>query len=422
MTRVAILVALAGCQGVFGVLGVTALDAPPPPVDAAPFSGPCSRITMLADPLTSPTFSQLMFTSGIPAANVPLLQSGSVLMQMTAEGQSSIASQFFYDVRGEVFTIAVDESSLGAGDAWVVALASQHALVTVQFVRSGTDLVALRTSGAPFELGRVTYDPTHHRFLRFREANGTIFWETSGDGATFATIVSFAVDFITFVQPAVIATRNTGAPAFSITVSNLNGGTPSGVACPATWLRDDFSGATLGDPWARSQMMQATILLTSSTEVSTLTSTAAGFAILQPSTIYALASSQISLEIPWMIDTTTSQALFQVVVFTIDGPAVALRQQQGELVAAKSSDAFASTNITVNQAPYDPAAHRWWRYRHDGTLLYWETSPDGVTYSTFGVANDITGLDRITLQVETYGQVTAMGTPSSAIARFNLGP
>lgn len=30
---------------------------------------------------------------------------------------------------------------------------------------------------------------------------------------------------------------------------------------------------------------------------------------------------------------------------------------------------------------YDPVAHAWLRLRHDGTSLYWETSPDGQTWT-----------------------------------------
>lgn len=31
---------------------------------------------------------------------------------------------------------------------------------------------------------------------------------------------------------------------------------------------------------------------------------------------------------------------------------------------------------------YDPVAHRWWRIRHDGTSAYYETAPDGFTWTT----------------------------------------
>ena len=38
---------------------------------------------------------------------------------------------------------------------------------------------------------------------------------------------------------------------------------------------------------------------------------------------------------------------------------------------------------SFDHIPYDPAQHRWWRIRHDesSNLIYWETSPDSVTWT-----------------------------------------
>jgi hypothetical protein len=166
----------------------------------------------------------------------------------------------------------------------------------------------------------------------------------------------------------------------------------------------------------------ATLTVTDSSVVSTLMTTGMGAVDLIPSTVYALASSQLAIEIPQMVDPTTTAEQFLLEVFAVDGPAAALIQSGGTLDATKSYDGYATTNISVGLKPYDPVAQRWWRFRHDGHDLFWETSPDGVAYTTFAVANDLTGLDRVTLVMQTFGQANATGSPSTAITRLNRGP
>src|SRR5690606_976501 len=39
--------------------------------------------------------------------------------------------------------------------------------------------------------------------------------------------------------------------------------------------------------------------------------------------------------------------------------------------------------VTLQTTTYDAAAHRWWQLREADGTVYWETSPDGTTWSTF---------------------------------------
>lgn len=41
-----------------------------------------------------------------------------------------------------------------------------------------------------------------------------------------------------------------------------------------------------------------------------------------------------------------------------------------------------ATTVTDTVIPYDATAHAWWRIREDAGTVYWETSPDGATWTT----------------------------------------
>lgn len=43
----------------------------------------------------------------------------------------------------------------------------------------------------------------------------------------------------------------------------------------------------------------------------------------------------------------------------------------------------ASTTVFQVTATYDPTNHAWWRFRHDGTYIYFETSADGNNWNSF---------------------------------------
>jgi hypothetical protein len=117
----------------------------------------------------------------------------------------------------------------GSGSAWI------------GFYYDGATLQAReKHSGVETALGTaVTYNATNHRWLRFREAAGTTYWETSPTGLTgsWTTLHSMATTSVPFavtaLQPSVFAGGSGGTAIFD----NLNllptGGTPpSNTALP----------------------------------------------------------------------------------------------------------------------------------------------------------------------------------------------
>ncbi len=70
--------------------------------------------------------------------------------------------------------------------------------MTIQFVTSTSvgfnvrdgQLVVYYNDGNYTPIKSVPYDPVAHHILRLRETGGSLFWETSADGTTFAGVYS----------------------------------------------------------------------------------------------------------------------------------------------------------------------------------------------------------------------------------------
>lgn len=108
---------------------------------------------------------------------------------------------------------------------------------------------------------KVPYDPDEHRFWQLREDQGTIFCETSKDGASWTSIGSFEIGASLLPVPSAIQVviysgtpDHVGAPG-NFRFDDLNGGGPAtGGWCRAQSYTDDFNaGSDLPPPaWLRS--------------------------------------------------------------------------------------------------------------------------------------------------------------------------
>ncbi len=70
---------------------------------------------------------------------------------------------------------------------------------------------------------------------------------------------------------------------------------------------------------------------------------------------------------------------------------------------------------------YDPDLHRWWRFRHDGSALHWETSSDGTSWNTKSAAALSPELTALRLGGTTF-QAESDVTGSVAFDDFKLLP
>lgn len=72
---------------------------------------------------------------------------------------------------------------------------------------------------------------------------------------------------------------------------------------------------------------------------------------------------------------------------------------------------------TLLTAPYDAAAHRWWRIREAGGVMYWETSADGSSYSAFAEwpSTGLFPMDQVRTRVQLHASGTEPLTPQSIV-------
>jgi hypothetical protein len=91
-----------------------------------------------------------------------------------------------------------------------------------------------------------------------------------------------------------------------------------------------------------------------------------------------LRDERVWVEVSEMVDTSTNAAAEFVVT---NGWVDYLEFFQiGGVLYFKAWRADAVT--TEAEVAYDPLAHRWWQFRDEAGTTYWETSPDGLTWTT----------------------------------------
>lgn len=99
---------------------------------------------------------------------------------------SGIVSNVAYDLTGG--EIVLEHSSAPTATNSEAYLLLNQGANYFGFQVSTTALNAIkRISGTPTTLATVTYNATTHRWLRIRESGGTVYFETSADGVTYAS-------------------------------------------------------------------------------------------------------------------------------------------------------------------------------------------------------------------------------------------
>lgn len=153
------------------------------------------------------------------------------------------------DFRGSTFHAEISQYASGASTLGTfLAVTDSAELSYVIFNAFGGQLTAWRrwSGAAPVQLsGSLPLDPVNHRFLRFREDAGTVYYETSSDGSTWTTRWTVAH---AFPDPANLRGM-LGVQAWGSTSSNPVGAIFEGINTLAPAAPRDLA-ATYGGPLA----------------------------------------------------------------------------------------------------------------------------------------------------------------------------
>ena len=208
--------------------------------------------------------------------------------------------------------------------------------------------------------------------------------------------------------------------------TTVTGDTPTDgsttVACGTTsLLADDFAGTTASPQWYSYANAGGSVAQSGGDLVVTLqASQPVGYSGYDSSWTYDLRNSRVFVEVPQTTSVAT-HAQTDIQILGDNNEAFTILEEAGSLEAQKFVGA---AQTMLGSTTYSPSQHRWWQIREAAGTLYFETSPDGVTYTQFATAPtpswafavDVT-LEAGAYQTETnpgsarFGQING-GTPS----------
>ena len=274
---------------------------------------------------------------------------------------------------------------------------------TVQFVTgAGEDLRTLASQ---------RYDVSQHRFLRIREADGTVYWETSSDGSDWTqrakeTVANlFDVRFVSLE----LAGQTSGvitAPA-EIRIDNLLGtGQATEDHCPCAALTDDFEDGVTSAAWdSPAEHEHCSMVETGGELVVTAAAETYNRCYYRSVAAYDLRGSSLSVELTSAPDPAVEG--FFALRFEADAEHYFHSEVKGGTLYCTQVTPDGCTELASSQ--YSPSDHRWLRFREEAGTVYFETSADGVSWRTETSSIDPFQVDMVRVGVEagTYGEPTA---------------
>jgi hypothetical protein len=262
----------------------------------------------------------------------------------------------------------------------------------------------------------IPYDPVQHRWWRIRETGGLSFWETSPDAMTWTVRAQendpFDVSamYLQLIAGTYLKEPLTGTSVFD----NFNGGAaPTQSWCPLAKLTDSFDVAYPQGMFRWESLIDV--------DPGCQTITAGGQAVFTPpigqpgyctftsTSKWDLRNSYAAIHVVQMLNTAVDAVAFmQVRLSSADN--LEIGEDLGLLHFGHHVGGVYST--VVNDIPYDPVQHAWWRFREAAGIVYWETSPDGKNWTIQGQQSDPFDLSAVFVRFGA-GQDTGISNPGT---------
>lgn len=270
-------------------------------------------------------------------------------------------------------------------EAWAQLLITSSTSGTdvVIEVNAATGMLGMQVRVGFFDAGAVTlpYDPVAHAWLRIRETDGDLLWQTSPDGLTWTTrrtVASPAWVADADLQVQLISHRDGGTNDFA-EFDNFN-------VNPTTLferLTDDFSAASVDTvKWPDNYNEAVGGALPDQFLGRARVPCNQGFAAFASRSIYCLASSHVGARVtPPQVGGAVGSVFCQLLVLSdVMGTQLVFE------IDASTNLLMMAVHVDFNDenpgtVPYDPVQHAWLRIREDGGSLLWETSPDGRAWT-----------------------------------------
>jgi len=313
----------------------------------------------------------------------------------------------------------------GAGsEAWAQLLVASSTSGTdaVIEVNAATSSITFASRVGFTDAGAVTlvYSSTNHAWVRIREGSGTLFFDTSADGITWTnqrTTASPAWVSDTDIEVQLLAHRDAGVVDFA-EFDNFNI-TPSTAVFAD--LTDDFDDNVV-DPvkWPDNYNTGSGGLPTETGGRARVPSDT-GFAAYASEPIYRLEDSYAFVEAFPPPGTGMIEAYCQLLILSdVAGTQIVFQ------IDAATSIVLMTVHVDFvdeggRTIPYDATQHAWLRIREDAGTLYWDTAPDGRTWTTqhSDTAPSWVSDNDLQVQLLAHSSPLVTGSPTGDYAEFD---
>jgi hypothetical protein len=323
---------------------------------------------------------------------------------------------------GRVTGIAVREGALERVDPPVVPLRGGAALT----VEDG-ELGAYHLDGEAELLGALaTYDAEAHRHVRLREQAGRIYWESSPDGVAWTVLHDRAVTFDASAVRVELFGRGRGRSSLAW-FDNLNTPATDVPLCPPDGLRDDFDDGAIALAWRRwFGAGECSVEEVDGRVELALTGSAYALCGLVSSRNLDFRDAALSFELATVPDDPAIGAFADLSHFS-HRPAsstdrIEVRVVAGSLymrITHKPSPQQSEEIVTETRADYDPVSMRHFRLRERAGRFYWESSPDGASWTIRAESDTTVDVSRVVFGLSAVKSTAAQ----RAVVRYDdVGP
>lgn len=379
-------------------------------------------VTVVANPKTSTIRDDFTsFPTGwIPRSAKTTGSGGQVLCASTVNvagytGADNVALHSLRESQICIECVDAGDQAMTSWGAYPIDLANGIDSHVAIFIGGGSIAADLGTLGL---LGDTAYNPTTMRWVRIRETAGTTYFETSPDNGVYTAFythvtANWPVEMdIDRVKVAFSAGTWQGETTVStMVVDNIN------KRIKVQYLKDPF--LTQIDPIIWPNTYGSTVWDTGRVSLTERVANYSG--LVSEPLLYDLTNSAIFIRMyPAAVMATSTESMLSVyedgnngIWYIIYWDGSAKKTIMRYRLAGSNSDAYGD---------YDPVAMAFLRIRMAGTTMYWDTSPDAVTWTlrrSFTVALALTA---VTVEIS-IGQWQAEATQGTAyIDDVNVAP
>lgn len=230
----------------------------------------------------------------------------------------------------------------------------------------------------------VDYRPLRHRWLRLRESSGTVYWETSHDGAYWVVRRSKAVSMdLSSTRLRLSSEFYETEPdpgLFTFDNVNLVGGTTVGpeLPLPASYFTDDFSSL---NNWVTAE--DGSVSLNSGRVEFDLGDVGTEYGWMVSVDRWDLTGSSIMCQVVQNANRGTSEYVstsFELIARVDEDNSFRFVINGGEFAPMECRETVDGVNSATAKS-FDADRHYWIRLREDSGTLYWETSFNSTTWT-----------------------------------------